>query len=70
MTDTDMAVDTDSKFYEICGNSVSAIKRDQNHDAELLTILTSHIIVPDPDAEAIKQSAANIKELAERRAQT
>lgn len=69
MTDTDRTDDADIRFYKIRDHAVSKIERDQNHDTALLAILTNRIIIPSPDAEAIKQAVEDIRKLAEERTQ-
>ena len=49
--------------------AVASIMRGGEPDAELLDILTSRIVVPSPDADAVGQAMADIRKLAEKRAE-
>ena len=53
----------------IRAKAISAIMRDGEPDTELLKILTSHIIVPIPKADAVDMAMADIRNLAEKRAE-
>lgn len=61
--------DADAALRDIGAKAVAEIMRDADADADLLEILTRCIVVPSPDANAVKQAAADIKKLAEERAE-
>ena len=50
--------------------AISAITHDADADTALLDILTRRIVTPSPDADAVEQAADDIKQLAEKRAES
>ena len=60
--------DAGAALQAIRAKAVSSIMLGGEPDAELLEILTSRIVVPSPDADAVGQAMADIRKLAEKRA--
>ena len=50
--------------------AISAITHDADADTALLDILTRRIVTPSPDADAVEQAADDIRQLAEKRAES
>ena len=60
--------DADSVLRKIRVEATSAIMSSAEPDAELLEILVKRIVVPSPDADAIKRTMADIHDLVDERA--
>lgn len=55
---------------DIRGEAISKIMQEEDVDADLLDILTRYIVVSSPEADAVKQAANDIAQLATERAQS
>ena len=63
-------MDQNATLRDISGEAVSKIMQEEDVDADLLDILTRHIVVSSPEADAVKQAADDIVQLATERAKS
>ena len=60
-------ISLDATLQRIHAKAISSIMQNADADAELLAILTKHIVTLAPNTDAVEQAVSNIKNLAKER---
>ena len=62
--------DKNTTFQDISDKAISKIMQDEVADTDLLDILTKHIVLSSPKADAVEQATNDITQLASKRVQS